>query len=142
MLWGVFALKCSIFQKTTFSRFLIDRTCSSTDWKCDKKLGLNLLGSISSRLVLDWSNMIFDRSNLFFQPIENRSESFLKGFSHVIHHTVHTFSKALSPLLGPIHLKSILCHFLPNFSQGFLYLSAGKTLLPLLFHFIYIFHAF
>ena len=57
---------------------------------------MNLPGSIGSWLVLDRSNMIFDRSNLFFQPIENRSESFLKNFSHMIHHIVHIFSKAFS----------------------------------------------
>ena len=107
------------FQKTVFFRFLIDRTYCSTDRKCDKKLGFNLPGSISFRLVLDRSNMIFDWSNLFFWLIENRSESFLKGFSHVIHHTVHSFSKALSLLLGPIHLKSIFVVFFLIFLKGF-----------------------
>ena len=84
MLWGVSALKCYVFQKTAFSRFSIDRTCCSIDQKCDKKLGLNLPNSIGSQLVLDWSNVIFDRSNLFFWPIENMSEGVLKGFSHVL----------------------------------------------------------
>ena len=110
------SLKCYIFQKTAFSRFSIDWTCCSTDRKCDKKLGLNLLGSISSRLVLDLSNVIFDWLNLFFRLIENRSEGFLKGFSYMLITLFIFFKSFLSLLLGPIHLKSIFCRFLPNFS--------------------------
>ena len=119
-----FYIKMLYFSKNYFfqifdrSNLLLNRS------KMWQKLGLNLPGSISSRLVLDRSNMI------------------LKGFSHVIHHTIHTSWKALSLLLEPIHLKSIFCRFLPNFSQVFLSSSAGETLLPLLFHFIYIFHAY
>ena len=115
------SLKCYIFQKTAFSRFSIDWTCCSTDRKCDKKLGLNLLGSISSRLVLDLSNVIFDWLNLFFWLIENRSEGFLKGFSYMLITLFIFFKSFLSLLLGPIHLKSIFCRFLPNFSQGFFF---------------------
>ena len=115
------SLKCYIFQKTAFSRFSIDWTCCSTDRKCDKKLGLNLLGSISSRLVLDLSNVIFDWLNLFFRLIENRSEGFLKGFSYMLITLFIFFKSFLSLLLGPIHLKSIFCRFLPNFSQGFFF---------------------
>ena len=36
MLWGVFVLKSSVFQKTDFSIFSINRTRCSIDWNCDK----------------------------------------------------------------------------------------------------------
>ena len=124
-----FYIKMLYFSKNYFfqifdrSNLLLNRS------KMWQKLGLNLPGSISSRLVLDRSNMI------------------LKGFSHVLITLLILFQKlslslSLSLLLGLIHLKSIFCHFLPNFSQGFLSSSSNKTLLPLIFHFIYIFHAF
>ena len=74
VLWGVFALKCFVFQKFYFSRFSIDR-------KCDKNFSYNMLGLIGAWLVLDRSKLIFDRLNLFFPdfwsiksvawPIEN-----------------------------------------------------------------------
>ena len=59
MLWRVFALKCSVFQKAGFSRFSIDRTCCSTNWKSDKNFGYNLPSLIGAQLVLDWSKLIF-----------------------------------------------------------------------------------
>ena len=65
-------------KKTNFSRFLIDRTCCSTDKKCDKNFGYNLLGSIGARLVLRSIKIDFRSVESNFLPIENRSVSFLK----------------------------------------------------------------
>ena len=70
VLRGISAPKCYVFQKNDFSRFSINRTCCSTDRKCDKNFGFYLLGSIGARLVLDGWKLIFDQSNLIF----NRSK--------------------------------------------------------------------
>ena len=71
VLWEVSALKCSVFQKTDFSKFSIARTCCSTDWKCDKNFGYNLPGSIGARLI----KIAFWSIESDFRPIENRSVS-------------------------------------------------------------------
>ena len=139
MLRGVYILKCSVFQKTDFSRFSINRTCCSTDRKCDKNFGYNLPGSISARLVLDRSKLIFDWSNLIFDWSKIDQRVFLKQVFLTCSSLYSNFSKSFLLSLRSIHLKSNFCRFLPNFSQGFLSSSAGKTLLPLLFHFIYFF---
>ena len=96
MLWGVFALKCFVFQKFDFSRFSIDRICLSTNRNCDKNFGLNLPSSIGiqsieyqssqadsnqnfyhnfdrSRDRFDWSkiwkNQIFEKQSNFMQKL-------------------------------------------------------------------------
>ena len=141
MLWGVFALKYSFFQKTIFSRFSIDRTCCSTNRKCDKNLGYNLSGSISARSIeIDFRSI---KPN--FRPIEIRSEGFLKSFFSNVFFTLFNFSKSfllslsLSSTDPP---QTFFCRFLPNFSQRILSSSAGMYFLPLLFLFIHIFHDF
>ena len=80
-----------------------------------------------------------------FRPIKNWSKSFLKQAFLTCSSLYSNFSKSflLSLSLSSTDpLQVIFCHFLPNFSQGFLSSSAGKTFLPFLFHFIHILHAF
>ena len=139
MFWGVSTLKCSVFQKTTFSRFSIDWTCCSTNRKSDKNLCYNLLGSIGAGL----NEIDFWSIEPNFQPIEIQFDGFLKIFFFHVFFTLFNFSKKLFALsLRPIHLKPSFCHFLPNFSQRILSSSANISFLPLLFLFIHIFHAF
>ena len=137
MFWVVSTLACSIF-----SRFSIDQTCCSNNRKCDKNFGYNLLGSISARLMLDWSNMFFDRLNLIF----DRSKFVLWVFKKVLHscvlHTIHIFSKFHWLVLFDRSILSQIFHFLPQISQGFWSSIACKSLLPFLFQFIHILHAF
>ena len=65
--FGKFLHKIDLFfRKSLFSRFSIDQLCCSTSWNWDKNFGLNMLGSIGARLMLDWSNLFFDRSKLNF----------------------------------------------------------------------------
>ena len=131
MLWGVSALKCSVFQKIDFSKFSINRTCCSIDRNCDKKLGLNLPGSITTI-----------ESN--FRSIENLSESFFKiSFFHVFF-TISNFSKSYSLPLSSTDLDSsqTFVVFLPNISQGFCPIVPVRPLYPFLFSFIHFIHAF
>ena len=142
MLWGVSALKCSVFQKIDFSRFLINQTYCSTDRNCDKKFGLNLPGLFATQLMLDQSNVIFDRSNLFFNWSKIGQWVFKKVFLSRVHHTVHAFFKSsLISLVRPIQSQQFFVVFLLK-SLMFLSSCASTTFLPLLFHFIHIFHAF
>ena len=55
--WRSFYIKMLYFSKICFSRFSIDRICCSTDRKCVKSFGLNLLGSIDIRSMLDRSKL-------------------------------------------------------------------------------------
>ena len=88
MLWGVFVLKCSVFQKNYFfSRFSINR-------KCDKNLGYNLHGLISARLVLDRSKLILDRSNLIFDQSKFGLKVFKKSFFSHVFFTLFNFPKS------------------------------------------------
>ena len=94
VLWGVSALKCSIFQKFVFSKFLIDRTCCSIDKKCNKNFGYNLSNSIGAWLELDWLKLLFDQSNLIFNRSKINQWVFKKVFlSHVLH-TFRIFSRS------------------------------------------------
>ena len=138
MLWEVYALKCSIFQTTDFSRFLINRTCCSIDRKCDKNFGYNLSGSIGAGSIeIDFRSI---KSN--FQPIENRSKSFLKQAFLTYSSLYSNFS---NNILLSLFDQSTSSQFLSSssyFFSRFLSSSAGKTFLPLRFHFIHILHAF
>ena len=62
MLWGVFALKCSVFQKIDFSKFSIDWTCCLTDCKCDKNFG---------QKHRNWKFFNYDRSRIDRTSIES-----------------------------------------------------------------------
>ena len=81
------------FKKTDNTRFSINQTYCLIDWNYDKKLGLNLPGSIATQLMLDQSNVIFDQFVL--RSIEIRLESFLKQAFHVFF-TFSNFSKSFS----------------------------------------------
>ena len=142
VLWGVFALKCFVFQNFDFSKFLIDQNCCSTDRKCDKNFGYNLPGSIGAQLVLDRSKLLFDWPNLLFDRSKIGKWVFKKVFLSCVLRTFQIFSKALSLFLLDWSNLSLFCHFLPNFSQVSLSSSVGKTFLPFLFQFIHNFHAF
>ena len=133
------ALKCSVFQKSAFSRFSIDQTCSSTDRKCDKKLGLNLPSSISSWLMLDRSSMIFNRSNMFFDRSKIGQWVFKKKFSLTCSYTFQKFFSC-SMLTDP-H-QAFFCCFLPIFSQGFCLQVPVRPYYPFFFILFTIFHAF
>ena len=148
MLWEFLALKCSVFQNFDFFRSSIDRICLSIDRKCDKNLGLNLLGSIAARLILDQSNMFFDRSKLIFDWLKFESWFLLKkkikkkGFFACVHHFFKTFPHFLSSF-DQIYIY-IYFYFLFSalIFQGFLSSCPSKSLLTLLFQLIHIFHAF
>ena len=70
-----FCINCSIFQKFEFSRFSIDWSCCLTDRDCDKKFGLNMLGSIGARLIEIWTmsvlKRVFSRVLHYFQNFWN-----------------------------------------------------------------------
>ena len=139
MLWGVSALKCFVFQKATISRFLIDWTYCSIDKKCDKYFGYNMLGSIGARSI----EIGFRSIEPNFRPIEIRSEGFFKkAFSLTYSSLYSTFQKSFCFLSSTDPPQTNFCHFFPYFSQRFSSSSAGMSFLPLLFHFIHIFHAF
>ena len=125
MLWGVFALKCFVFQKFYFSRFSIDR-------KCDKNFSYNMLGLIGAWLVLDRSKLIFDRLNLFFDRSKISQWVFTKIFLSRVLHTFQIFSKAFSlSLLDQSNLSFFFfCCFLPKSFKRFLSSSLSKSLLP------------
>ena len=97
-----FCINCFVFQKSCFSRFLIDRSYYLIDWKCHKNFGLNLFGLISARLMLDRSKLknlqflsfwpkIFYASFIFrihmhcivFVSILQFCKSYLSLFSHI-----------------------------------------------------------
>ena len=132
--WEVSALKCSVFQKIVFSRFLIDRTCCLTDRNCNKKLGLNLPGSIASRLMLDRSNVIFNRLNLIFDRLKIVQRVFKNKLFHVFF-TISKFSKSYSLSLSSTDPDSspLFVIFLPNFSQGFCLVMLVRPLYPFFF---------
>ena len=80
-----------------------------------------------------------------FRSIESKIglRVFLKQAFLMCSSLYSNFSKSfLLSLSSTDPVQVIFCHFLPNFSQVFLSSSAGKTFLPLLFHFIHILHAF
>ena len=79
--------------------------------------------------------------SIFLTDRKSVREFFKRLFSRDSSHCSFFFKSSLSSSwTNPPQVN--FCRFLPNFSQGFLSSSASKTLLPLLFHFIYIFHAF
>ena len=89
MLWWVFALKCFVFQNFNFSRISIDRTCCSTI-----EIMIKILVWIYfARLMLDRSNVIFDRLNLF----STDQKSFRRVFKNIsfsrVPHYFKTFQK-------------------------------------------------
>ena len=116
MFWGVSVLKCFVFQKTVFSRFLIDWTCCSTDQKCDKKLGLNLPGSIGVGSIQHDFRLI---ESIFSTDQKSVREFFKRLFSRDSSHCSFFFKSFLSLLLGLIHLKSIFVIFFLIFLKGF-----------------------
>ena len=77
-----FCIKCFVFQKFDFSRFLIDRTCCLTDRKCDKNFGYNLPGSIGAGLI-----------DYFLTDRKLASEFFKRFFSHVFFTLFKSFQK-------------------------------------------------
>ena len=99
-------------------------------------------GLISARLMLDQSNVIFNRSNLFFDLSKIVQRVFKNlSFSHVLHY-FKTFQKLFGSLSSTNPPQPNFFRFLPIFSQRFLSLRIGKTILPFLFWFNLIFHAF
>ena len=127
-----FYIKMFVFQKATISRFSIDWTCCSIDRKCDKYFGYNMHGSIGARSI---------EPN--FRLIEIRSEGFFKkAFSLTYSSLYSNFQKSFCFLSSTDPPQTNFCHFFPYFSQRFLSSSASMSFLPLLFHFIHIFHAF
>ena len=116
VLRGISAPKCYVFQKNDFSRFSINRTCCSTDRKCDKNFGYSLPGSIGARSIeIDFWSI---KSN--FWPIKNQSESFLKkSFLTCSSHCSHFFKKLSLFSSSTDSLQVNFCRFFPNFSQGF-----------------------
>ena len=134
MLWGVSALKCFVFQKIVFSRFFIDQTCCSTNRNCDKKLSLNLPGSIVSWLMLDQS----------IESNTNRKSlrEFFKTSFFTCSSLFQTFQKAsLSLSSNDPDSSQIFVVFLPNFSQGFCLLVQVRHFYPLFFVlFLYFMH--
>ena len=127
MLWGVFALKCSIFQKFAFFQTFNWSNLILNRLKICKNLGLNQPGSIDARLMLDRSKLLFDWSNLIFDRLKFERWVFKKVFLSRVLHTFQIFSKALSLFYVDRSNLSLFCRFLPKFSQVFLSLSAGKT---------------
>ena len=129
MLWEVSALKCSIFQTTDFSRFLINRTCCSIDRKCDKNFGYNLSGSIGAGSIeIDFRSI---KSN--FQPIENRSKSFLKQAFLTYSSLYSNFS---NNILLSLFDQSTSSQFLSSssyFSQGFCLQVPVRPFYPFVF---------
>ena len=87
------------------------------------------------RLVLDcyWIN------RMYFRSIENRIESFFKTF---VFHYSNLFENTFSLYSIGLRVKARFLSFLTKFLQGFLSSKAGKTFIPLLFSFIFMFHAF
>ena len=106
------------FKKKKFSKFSIDRICCSTYRKCDKNFGLNLPGSIGTRLI----EFNFWSIEANFRPIENRSMGVLKRvFSRVLH-TIQTFSNTpLTIFLDRSNLKQFLSFSSLNLSRVFVF---------------------
>ena len=127
-----------VFQNFHFPRFSIDRGCFSTDRKCVKIFGLNLPAWLvldQSNIFFNWSNPNFDHSNfemrLFKRLLLSRVLPILKSF-------LDFFSLLF---FDQSNLSDFYC-FLPQNSPRFLSSSIGKTFIPSLFHFNYMFHAF
>ena len=132
MLWGVSALKCSVFQKFVFSRISLDRTCFLTDQNCDYKFGLNLPGTIDAGSV----ECNFRLIEPVFWSIENRFEGFLKSFFSYVPFTISKFFKSFSHSLRPVQIQSkFLCHFPSYFLKGFCLLAPVRLLYPSFFNF-------
>ena len=103
-----------------------------------KDFGLNLPASIGARSI----KTNFRSIKPLFLSIENRSEGFLKTcFLHVFF-SIQTFSKTFWLSLFYRSKSSQLLSFSLKIFQRFLSFKAGKTLLPLIFSFIFMFHAF
>ena len=69
-------------------------------------------------------------------------EFFLKlSFSHVLHHSNFVQNSFSLYSIGP-RVEARFLSFSTKFLQGFLSSKAGKTFIPLLFSFIFSFHAF
>ena len=99
-----------------------------------KDFGLNLPASIGARSI----KTNFRSIKPLFLSIENRSEGFLKTcFLHVFF-SIQTFWLSLFDRSKSSQLLS----FSLKIFQRFLSFKAGKTLLPLIFSFIFMFHAF
>ena len=134
MLWGVSALKCSIFQKIwVFQIFdglnlLLDRL------KMRYNLWLQSAWldrcSINARSI----EYAFRSIEVIFRPIEFQSEGVLKLFSHVFFIPFKTFQTLFWLFFFDRSNLSQICRFLPKISQGFLSSYASKSLLPFLFH--------
>ena len=79
MLWGVSVLKSSVFQKTDFSRFLINRTRCSIDWNCDKNFDLSKI-FFMHHLCLGFTCIA-----LFLYPSYSFAVISLNVFTHNMH---------------------------------------------------------
>ena len=116
--------------------------------------------------IFDWSNLFFDQSKSFwkilvslclvrlietiFWSIEHHESGFLKHGSWLFQKKFFqkffkfslslSLSLSLSPIQTWLHLR-VLSFFIFPFAR-FLSPNTGKTLLPLLFVFIFTFHAF
>ena len=108
------------------------------DQKYVKKFGLNLLGSIGARSI----ECIFRLIEPQFRLIEIQKLSLLKSFTF-------TCSSLFQKVLDFFSLSHFdrsnlrdFCFFLPQISPRFLFSSIGKTFIPFLFQFNYMFHAF
>ena len=82
-----------------------------------------------------------------FRSIENWSEIFFllkkkKSFSHMFFTLFKLFKKLFALSLRLIHLKSFFVVFFLIFLKGFSLQVLVRLFLPLLFHFLHIFHAF
>ena len=77
-----------------------------------------------------------------FWQIENRFESFLKQDFLMCSSLYSNFSKSILLSLFDRSTSSQFLSFSSYFFSRFLSSSAGKTFLPLLFHFIHTLHAF
>ena len=127
-----------MFFKKLLSKFSIDQTYCFTDRKCDKNLGYNLPGSIGAGSI----EIDFRSIEPNFRLIKIRSDGFFKSFFSHVFFTLFNFSKSFLLSLFDRFISSQFLLFSSYFFSRFLSLSARKTFLPLLFHFIHILHAF
>ena len=97
--------------------------------------------SITTRLLLDQSKA-FSIDQIQFSINLKSHRAFFKNFEFSLVQSLSNFFKTLFSLssIGQ-GFKSLFLLFSLKFLQGFLSSKAGKTFLPLLFSFIFMFHA-
>ena len=102
----------------------------------------NLVWICLVRLLLDWcwiNQICFSIDWPIFRPIENQSESFLK---HELFTCSSLFQKAILSLFDQSKFTINFLSFSLKFFSRFLSSSTSKTILPFLFLFNLICHAF